>query len=102
MDHSRGFGQVGKLRGLSGSLNLDNSTPRPLSTIPLIEVMTIEEEIEGMDYDDEEVEIQQSDNIEIKVGNEEEEHVEELNGNLCIEDEEDDIDFFNLKKEKVI
>ena len=98
MDHSRGFGQVGKLRGLSGSLNLDNLTPRPLSTIPLIEVMTIEEEIEGMDYDDEELEIQQSENSDIKEENEE----EELNEHLCIEDEEDDIDFFNLKKEKVI
>lgn len=97
MDHSRGFGQAGKLRGLSGSLNLDNSTPRPLSTIPLIEVMTIEEEIEGMDYDDEELEIQQSENSEIK-----EENEKELNEYLCIEDEEDDIDFFNLKKERVI
>ena len=101
MDHSRGFGQVGKLRGMSGCLNLENSTPRPLSTIPLIEVMTIEEEIEGMD-DNDEVEIQQSENNEIIEENVDEELVEELIEHLLIEDEEDDIDFFNLKKEKVI
>ena len=53
MGDCRGFGHVGKLRELGGSINLDIYTPRTLSTIPLIDQMGAEEDTEGTESDEE-------------------------------------------------
>ena len=52
MSDCRGFGHVGKLREMGGSINLDIYTPRTLSTIPLIDVIGTKEDTEGTESDE--------------------------------------------------
>ena len=98
MGDCRGFGHVGKLRELGGSINLDIYTPRPLSTIPLIDVIDAEEDTEVTESD-EEVHNLETEVIEVASEKIIEEETEiKLEEQLKIEDDEEDFDFFNLKE----
>ena len=98
MSDCRGFGRVGKLRELGGSINLDIYTSRPRSTILLIDLIDAEQYTEGTESDEE---IQHLETDVSKVAREEvieEETVIKFEKELEIEDGEEDFDFFNLKE----
>ena len=102
MEHSRGFDCFNKAFSIGDRVNLDNMVPRRLSTVPLKDLMPIEEAVEEIENfeDIEVVEVE-----EVKVREEKEEEQEDQTRNDDVDDidegdEDVDNDFFNLNTHK--
>ena len=105
MEHSRGFDCFNKAFSVGDRINLDNMVPRRLSTVPLKDLMPIEEAAEEID-NFEDIEVEEVEEVKVRVEKEKEQEDQTRNDDVddIAEgdegDEDVDNDFFDLNTHK--
>ena len=102
MEHSRGFDCFNKAFSVGDRLNLDNMVPRRLSTVPLKDLMPIEEAVDEIEHF-EDIEVVEVEEVKVRVEKEEEQEDKTRNHDVDdIDEGDEDVnnDFFNLNTHK--